>query len=138
MPNSHVHLSTPVESIITRDEGTNHRVELTTASGSIHYYDHVIMACHSDEALDIIRRGGVSPTEERILSKYRWNQNQIALHCDPTVTPCISVLSLFTDSLTQLMPRNRLAWSCWNYLTTPTCQHAKSMLLKNGSNEFAL
>lgn len=85
IPASHIHLSTPVKSVLTRNEGSSVRAEIMTESGSVHHYDHVIMACHSDEALKALRRGNITSMEEQILSKFRWNQNQVILHYDPRV-----------------------------------------------------
>ncbi|KAL0058257.1 hypothetical protein AAF712_015081 [Marasmius tenuissimus] len=86
----------------TVGDGAAHpKVTLTTASGETEEFDHVILACHSDTALKILRAGqGVTEEEERILGLFQWNKNESVLHHDE-----------------ELMPRSRLAWSCWNYLT---------------------
>ncbi|KAJ8087696.1 hypothetical protein PM082_006532 [Marasmius tenuissimus] len=102
---SQLHLSTPVASLSshgTVGDGAAHpKVTLTTASGETEEFDHVILACHSDTALKILRAGqGVTEEEERILGLFQWNKNESVLHHDE-----------------ELMPRSRLAWSCWNYLT---------------------
>ncbi|KAF5389210.1 hypothetical protein D9757_003475 [Collybiopsis confluens] len=97
LPASQLHLSTPVASI--RNQGSV--VELTTASGETSVYDHVILACHSDTALSILRAGGDMTTdEEAILGMFEWNRNVVVVHNDPL-----------------LMPKAKSAWSCWNYLT---------------------
>ena len=76
-------------------------VELTTASGESSLYDHVVLACHSDVALSILRAGGdVTKDEETILGMFEWNKNVVVVHNDA-----------------RLMPKARSAWSCWNYLT---------------------
>ncbi|KAJ7094716.1 FAD/NAD(P)-binding domain-containing protein [Mycena belliarum] len=76
-------------------------VKLTTASGAVETYDHVIFACHSDTALSILQTGeGITAKEKEVLGMFKWNQNEAVLHSD-----------------VNLMPRSRLAWSCWNYLT---------------------
>ncbi|KAF9077582.1 hypothetical protein BDP27DRAFT_1311295 [Rhodocollybia butyracea] len=90
LPASQLHLSTPIASI--RNKGS--LVELTTALGQSSTYDHVILACHSDTALDMTK------DEEDILGMFQWNTNVVIVHDDP-----------------QLMPKARSAWSCWNYLT---------------------
>ena len=82
------------------EEGKSDRVRLTTTSGATEIYDYVIMACHTDTALDILRAGGITDEEERILSSFKWNNNEVVLHYD-----------------TKLLPKNRELWSCWNYLT---------------------
>ncbi|KAJ4491291.1 FAD/NAD(P)-binding domain-containing protein [Lentinula edodes] len=97
LPDSQLHLSTPIASI--RNSGSS--VELTTASGQSSTYDHIILACHSDTALSILRAGGdVTKDEETILGMFEWNRNTVVVHND-----------------IQLMPKSRSAWSCWNYLT---------------------
>ncbi|KIK69619.1 hypothetical protein GYMLUDRAFT_34001 [Collybiopsis luxurians FD-317 M1] len=97
LPASQLHLSTPVVSI--RNKGS--LVELTTASGESSFYDHVVLACHSDVALSILRAGGgVTKDEETILGMFEWNKNVVVVHND-----------------VRLMPKARSAWSCWNYLT---------------------
>ncbi|KAK7022355.1 amino-oxidase domain-containing protein [Favolaschia claudopus] len=99
LPASQLHLSTPVKSVST-EQGTS-SVELTTSSGTTETYDHVIFGCHSDTALSILQAGeGMTAEEEKILSMFQWNRNEAVLHSD-----------------INLMPRSRLAWSCWNYLT---------------------
>lgn len=68
-----------------------HKVLLETASGKVEEYDHVIMACHTDATLEILRRGeGMTEQEERLLSAFSWNKNTAVLHSDPRVRsyPC--------------------------------------------------
>ncbi|KAJ4482224.1 FAD/NAD(P)-binding domain-containing protein [Lentinula aciculospora] len=97
LPASQLHLSTPVTAIYSNGSS----IELTTAFGQSSTYDHVILACHSNTALSILRTGGdVTKDEEKILGMFEWNQNVVIVHND-----------------IQLMPKARSAWSCWNYLT---------------------
>ncbi|KAF7308430.1 Amino-oxidase domain-containing protein [Mycena chlorophos] len=99
LPKSQLHLSTPIISASTQ-EGTS-AVQLTTMDGESQVFDHVIFACHSDTTLGILRAGeGMTADEERILGMFQWNRNEAVLHSDVS-----------------LMPRSRLAWTCWNYLT---------------------
>ncbi|KAF9562079.1 FAD/NAD(P)-binding domain-containing protein [Agrocybe pediades] len=103
VPKGQLHLSTKVRSVQNIDQGggIKPRVLLKTEDGTEAIYDHVILACHSDTALDILRRGGdFSKEEERILGQFEWNKNEAVLHHDE-----------------KLMPKSRLAWSCWNYLS---------------------
>ncbi|KAI0076337.1 FAD/NAD(P)-binding domain-containing protein [Panus rudis PR-1116 ss-1] len=101
LPQAQLHLSTPIDSIST-SPSTSNKIELKTASGNIETFDRVILACHSDTALSILKRGqGLTTEEERILGKFKWNRNEAVLHSD-----------------VNLMPKSRLAWSCWNYLTS--------------------
>ncbi|KAI0720581.1 FAD/NAD(P)-binding domain-containing protein [Cerioporus squamosus] len=102
LPSSRLHLSTPIESVKSIPAAeTGHAVELRTASGETLAFDHVILACHTDTTVDMLKAGGGMTSEEaRILEAFKWNKNEAVLHCDE-----------------RLMPKSRLAWSCWNYLT---------------------
>ncbi|KAJ2913379.1 hypothetical protein MD484_g7049, partial [Candolleomyces efflorescens] len=103
LPEAQLHLSTPIVSATTREVAgsSRHKVVLRTQQENEVEYDHVIFACHSDTALEILETGNITPDEDRILGLFEWNKNEVVLHSDPT-----------------LMPRSRIAWSCWNYLTT--------------------
>lgn len=59
-------------------------------------FDHVVLACHADQALDIL--ADASPLEREILGALPFQNNEIVLHTDTTV-----------------LPRARRAWSSWNY-----------------------
>jgi predicted NAD/FAD-binding protein len=88
-----IRLNTPVQAIKrTEDAG----VEITTEQG-VEKFDHVVFACHSDQALAILADGATA-TEREILSKFPYEENIAVLHTDETV-----------------LPRCRRAWACWNY-----------------------
>jgi len=59
-------------------------------------FDFVILACHSDDALNLIK----SPTadEQKILSAISYSKNTITLHTDG-----------------KIMPNKKLSWAAWNY-----------------------
>jgi predicted NAD/FAD-binding protein len=61
-------------------------------------FDQVVLACHSDQALDLL---GVAATDAQrdVLSAIRYQPNRAVLHTDPA-----------------LLPRDRRVWSAWNYL----------------------
>ena len=70
-----------------------------TVNGAEHTFDHVILATHGDQALEILQP--VATKEEiDILSGFQTNRNIAVLHSDLS-----------------LMPRRRVAWSSWNYIT---------------------
>jgi predicted NAD/FAD-binding protein len=70
-----------VHSVQTLESG---KVLLTTAGGKSEEYDHVIMACHADASLAILRAGGgVTKEEERILGGFQWSKNVAVIHSDP-------------------------------------------------------
>ncbi|GAB4158661.1 MAG: NAD(P)/FAD-dependent oxidoreductase [Planctomycetaceae bacterium] len=87
-----IHLNTPIMSA----ERFSDRVELTDAQQRIHSFDEVIFACHSDQALTILR--DASPTERELLTAFPYEPNTAVLHTD------ISVL-----------PKRKRAWAAWNY-----------------------
>lgn len=107
LPLAQLHLSTPIHSLrnlptssptaststvmVGKPENQPpiafHQVELTTAGGVKEVFDHVILACHSDTALEILRNGEeITDEEERLLSGITWNRNECVLHCDPSVS----------------------------------------------------
>jgi predicted NAD/FAD-binding protein len=60
-------------------------------------FDHLIFACHSDQALQIL--GDEATSQEReILSAFPYERNLAVLHTDSS-----------------LLPRTRRAWASWNY-----------------------
>ncbi|KAJ3191476.1 hypothetical protein HK101_007676 [Irineochytrium annulatum] len=100
---SKTHLSTPITSITRHRSPTdaNHitHITLTTASGATSTFDHLILATHTDVALRLL--GDSATAQERqLLSTIPYVPNVAYLHRDAS-----------------LMPKRRLAWSSWNYLT---------------------
>jgi len=69
-------------------------VEVISAHG-VERFDHVVMACHSDQALALLQ--DPADTEHALLSAIRYQANDVALHTD-----------------TRLLPRRRAAWAAWN------------------------
>ncbi|MDD2885120.1 MAG: FAD-dependent oxidoreductase [Dechloromonas sp.] len=68
-----------------------------THEGGSEYFDQVVMACHSDQALAILGQTA-SPAQREVLSAIRYQPNRAVLHTDPT-----------------LLPRRPALWSAWNY-----------------------
>jgi hypothetical protein len=60
-------------------------------------YDHVVLACHGDQALKLIATPSRQETE--LLSQFRYSNNIAVLHKDA-----------------RLMPRRKQVWSSWNYV----------------------
>ena len=75
----------------------NMSVTIRTAGGWEQKYDHVVFACHSDQALQMLEK----PTarESDVLGKLNYQPNTAVLHTDTT-----------------LMPKRKRAWASWNYL----------------------
>ncbi|KXN85415.1 hypothetical protein AN958_11354 [Leucoagaricus sp. SymC.cos] len=103
LPKSQLHLSSRINCVssISKQGAGRRKLEIVTDNDEKYVYDHVIFACHSDEALRILQASDdIRNEEERILGSFEWNKNEVVLHSDP-----------------ELMPKSRMAWSCWNYLT---------------------
>ncbi len=66
------------------------------AAGVTEYFDHVVLACHSDQALRLL--DDASDEERALLGAIRYQANRAVLHCDAS-----------------LLPQKRLAWAAWNY-----------------------
>lgn len=80
---------------ITRAEG---KVSVEHLHGHREEYDDVVLACHADQALELL----ANPTaeEQRLLSCFPYQRNRAYLHTD-----------------TRLMPKRQGVWSSWNYIS---------------------
>ena len=78
---SQVHLNTPIKSVRTRSDG---RIVLLQKDGTVDVYDHVILATHGDQAMDIIRTTATAE-ETEILSSFKTSANTASLHSDLSV-----------------------------------------------------
>lgn len=90
-----VQLDTPVIRVETQGNG----VDVTTQSGKTTRHDKVILACHADQALQILSQP--NPLAKSLLGEFQYQQNLATVHTDTTV-----------------MPRTRRAWASWNYRMT--------------------
>jgi predicted NAD/FAD-binding protein len=72
-------------------------VLVTSASQAQERFDGIVLACHSNQAQQLL--GDASHAERALLSSVRYQDNRVVLHTDPRV-----------------LPRSRRAWSAWNYL----------------------
>ncbi len=66
-----------------------------TSTLAVERFDHVVFACHSDQALKIL----ATPTEieTQVLGALKFQSNDVLLHTD-----------------TSIMPKRRKAWAAWN------------------------
>jgi predicted NAD/FAD-binding protein len=87
-----VRLNSPVESVRRIDD----RVEIISASGGREMFDHVFLACHSDQALALLKDATVA--EREVLGAIQYQSNEAVLHTDES-----------------LLPSRRRAWAAWNY-----------------------
>jgi len=87
-----IRLHTPVESV----KRNLNNVQITTKAHGNEFYDAVVIASHSDQALKML----LDPTiaEQQVLGAIPYQGNRALLHSDKSV-----------------MPRRSLAWASWNY-----------------------
>lgn len=88
-----IHINTAVEQVKRVAGG----VEIMAQGRAAEFFDHVFIACHSDQALKILDQ----PTalESKVLGDIRYQANTAVLHTDAS-----------------LMPSRKADWSSWNYL----------------------
>jgi predicted NAD/FAD-binding protein len=87
-----IRLATPVIAVSREDAG----LRVSTGDGS-ELFDQVVMACHSDQARDILGLAA-SEGQREVLAAIRYQANRAVLHTDRT-----------------LLPRDQKLWSAWNY-----------------------
>jgi predicted NAD/FAD-binding protein len=98
---SRIRTGTAIAGVRRMGRGADIRFE----DGRIEHFDAVVFACHSDQALALLE--DASHAEQDILAAIPYQNNEVVLHTD-----------------TRLLPRNRLAWSSWNYLKRPGNERA--------------
>ncbi|MEZ5658303.1 MAG: FAD-dependent oxidoreductase [Burkholderiaceae bacterium] len=79
------------------------RVMVHSREAGSERFDHVFLACHSDQALRLL--ADPSPEEREILGALPYQHNEAVLHTD-----------------TSLLPRRTRAWAAWNYHVMPEAQ----------------
>lgn len=82
---------------ITRLVNHGNQVVLEDREGRREKFDHVVLACHADQALAIL--GDAEASEKKLLGMFKYQANKAVLHSDPS-----------------LMPKRKSVWSSWNYL----------------------
>ena len=87
-----IRLNSPVQSIRRIDD----RVEVQSATGGTESFDYVFVACHSDQALALLK--DPTPAERQVLGTIQYQSNEAILHTDAS-----------------LMPKRRCAWAAWNF-----------------------
>jgi predicted NAD/FAD-binding protein len=101
-------LATPVHSVTRNAQGGARSVRIDSALGA-EQFDHVVLACHSDTSLALLKDG--RGEERSVLGALRYQPNRAVLHTDASC-----------------LPRSRQAWSAWNYqsnaaATPQVCVH---------------
>lgn len=82
--------NSPVNKVFRNDA----KVEVCMDQESMSF-DHVIFACHADQALNML--GDPNQLESELLSLFPYQKNEVFLHTDSSV-----------------LPRRQLAWASWN------------------------
>jgi predicted NAD/FAD-binding protein len=90
-----VRLADPVLDV--RRDAASRNVVVRSVSGSA-LFDHVVLACHSDQATGLLT--DADDGERSVIGKVAYQANRAVLHTD-----------------TRLMPALRRVWSSWNYLS---------------------
>lgn len=107
----HIHVNCKVMSIKRHMQG----VIVTSSGFGEQFFDEVVLACHSDQALKLL--ADPSHAEHDILSAIPYKTNQVVLHSD-----------------TQLLPRSQRAWASWNYLMAGTDDESDTAALTYNMN----
>ena len=87
-----IRLNTPVSGMRRDPAG----VTIRTTNGEVQRFDHVFIACHSDQALQLLQ--DPTPAEREVLGAFPYQRNETILHTDES-----------------LLPRTPLARAAWNY-----------------------
>ena len=83
-----------ISRVHTSQDGSS-QVEVMSPSGSA-WFDEVVMACHSDQALDLVH--GIDQQARNILASIPYQKNRAILHTD-----------------IRFLPEERRCWAAWNY-----------------------
>lgn len=78
-------------------KSSDQRIELISAKG-VQYFDEVVMACHSNESLELLH--GIDEFDRSLLESIPYQENCAILHHDASV-----------------LPKTRRCWAAWNYKT---------------------
>ena len=91
-----IHLNSDIAYITREDDRV--QLYLHTKSGELEMqeFDELVLACHSDQALDLLK--DPTPEEQQILGQLAYSANEVVLHTD-----------------TNLLPKRKKAWASWNY-----------------------
>ena len=80
-PQKQIHLGTGIKSMDIEENG---QIRLLQEGGQTDVFDHVILATHGDQAMDIIRN--IATAEEAaIMSEFNTSENTATLHSDLSV-----------------------------------------------------
>lgn len=88
-----IHLNSPVSNVKRDTETGKWHLE---ANNQTHEFDHIVFACHSDQALKCLAEPNQTQTD--VLGAIPYAMNDVVLHTDESV-----------------LPKRKLAWASWNY-----------------------
>ena len=91
-----IRLNTPVETVRRLPD----RVMIKARGAEAERFDQVFLACHADQALNLL--ADATPVEREVVGAIPYQENEAVLHTD-----------------TSLLPRARRAWAAWNYHVLP-------------------
>ena len=80
---------------VNTNRNDSNQVEVITPSGAS-MFDEVVMACHSDQTLDLVH--GINQQARDILAAIPYQKNRAILHTD-----------------THFLPEEKRCWAAWNY-----------------------
>ena len=103
-----IRLNAPIQGTSRDSNGVTVRL----ANGTREEFDHVVFACHADQALKILGNNA-SETEIEVLSAFPYEKNIATLHTQAS-----------------LLPKTRRAWASWNYFN-PKGDNRKATLTYN-------
>jgi uncharacterized protein len=87
-----LHCNAPIERVWRLPD----RVEVKPRGAAVCPFDHVVFACHSDQALRLL--ADPTPTERELLGAFPYGRSTALLHTDVSI-----------------LPQRRRAWASWNY-----------------------
>ncbi|QIL89000.1 FAD-dependent oxidoreductase [Microbulbifer sp. SH-1] len=91
-----IRLSTPVTGVRRLEKGVELRFQGAQGGDQCESFDEVVLACHSDQALNMLLDSNAA--EREVLGQIPYEKNSVVLHTD-----------------TSLLPTRRAAWASWNY-----------------------
>jgi uncharacterized protein len=100
-----IRTATPVTAVERHGEGVTVR---TAADPTGETFDRVVLATHSDQALQLL--ADADPLEKEVVGAVRYQANVATLHTDEA-----------------MLPRNRRTWASWNVQVLPGEQRAVTM-----------
>ncbi|EJL6397668.1 NAD(P)/FAD-dependent oxidoreductase [Vibrio navarrensis] len=98
-----IRLNSPVSKVVRQADKV-----VLHVNGQTEWFDQVIFACHSDQALHMLHDASAAETE--ILSDMAYQANEVVLHTD-----------------TSLLPKRKAAWASWNYFLDGHAEEAQRL-----------